>query len=320
MTLVESIRAKIKHRLQNRSKTFFAIVGPCSIYCIEETILFAKKLKLLQVELGNEICLVMRAFVEKSRTSHSWKGFVYQPDIHKPEDILKGLELTKKLFSSLPVPLAMEFIEPSIYPHLAPFISWGFIGARTATSTTHRILASNSPIPFGFKHSLDGDINTSINSILIAKQSHCILTENSQTFSSGNPFTHVVLRGGKTPNYDKETVTLIKSLSEEQDIHSPILIDCSHGNSHNKPDDQKTVFLDVLDQYIENPINILGVMIESNLYKGAAKKTKEFGVSYTDPCLNFEETRSLLLYAKEKITSSHRTEELNLPTSCAYNH
>ena len=315
-----NIRSKIKSRLKNECDTFFAVVGPCSISCEKEALIFGKKLAQLQKQLGNEITLVMRAFVEKSRTSHAWRGFVYQPDLNGDENIREGLRRTKNLFSALDVPLCMEFIDPTIYLHLEPYISWGFIGARTATSAPHRILASNSPIPFGFKHSLDGDVLTSINAIKTAQNPHCILTEDDQIQSPGNPFTHVVLRGGKTPNYDKESVTLAKNLAAQNGITAPILIDCSHGNSHNKPDDQKTVFLDVLEQYLNDPKSILGIMMESNIYKGSSKEVKEFGVSYTDPCLDFEETSALLLYAKEQISRRRHKEGLDQPTFCAYNH
>jgi len=320
MNLIKSYRSLVKQRIENKSITFLVVVGPCSVSCEKETLLFAQKLATLQQELGSSIFLVMRAFVEKSRTANSWKGFVYQPDLDKPENIIEGLRRTQKLFSSLSVPLSMEFIDPTLHPYLAPFITWGFIGARTATSMTHRVLASHDDIPFGFKHSLDGDVQTAINSIEVANHPHCVLTETGQTFTKGNKHTHVILRGGKVPNYEKSYVEKTIALSKAKHISTPVLIDCSHGNSHNKPDDQKTVFLDVLDQYLENPQDVMGLMMESNIFKGASKESKKFGYSYTDPCLDFEETRSLLLYAKNKITLKFRKEGLDQHTSCAYNH
>ncbi len=310
----------LKQRLSGKSKDFFAVVGPCSIYEEEETFLYEEKLKNLQGELGDSIFLFMRAFVEKSRTSLGWRGFVYQPDLLKPEDILKGIDRTRKLFLQLQTPLAMECIDPNIYPYLEDLLCWGFIGARTSTSTTHRVLASNGSIPFGFKNTLDGDISSAINSCIVSKHSHCILTENGQTFTKGNPYTHLVLRGGYNgPNYSRNELEKASSAAKNQGISTPILIDCSHGNSPNKPDDQKTAFLSAIERFNESKENILGVMLESNLHKGSDKRIKRHGVSFTDPCLSFDETRELLLIAAEKITQQ-RKEESNQPTSYAYNH
>ena len=303
MSLIQSYRKKIEDRIANRDDAFLAVIGPCSIYNEEETLEYEAKVKELQKELGDSIFLVMRAFVEKSRTSHSWRGFVYQPDMSGEENILEGIRRSKNLFSQMTTPLAMEFIDPAIYPHLAPFISWGFIGARTARSTTHRVLVSNSAIPFGFKNSLDGDVTAAIQSCVISKHPHCILNGEGQSFTSGNPNTHVVLRGGQNGiNYDEDTVEYLNILSKKYGTNAPVLIDCSHGNCPDKPRDQKTAFTASLDLYLENPKNILGVMVESNLVSGASPANKIPGVSITDPCLSFEATKELLLYAKAKIS------------------
>jgi 3-deoxy-7-phosphoheptulonate synthase len=321
MSLVQYYRNIIKSRLLNQSKTFFVVVGPCSIQNEEEARVYEEKLCNLQKELGNSIFLVMRAFVEKSRTSFNWRGFVYRPDKAYPENIIEGLKRSKALFSSLSMPLAMEFVDPSIYPHLEPYISWGFIGARTATSTPHRVLVSNSKLPFGFKNSLDGDVSSAIYSCAVAKQPHCMLTPEGQFFSKGNPFAHVVLRGGKNEcNYTLETIEQTIKNSLEEGITTPILIDCSHGNCPNKPLDQTIAFNYTLDTYLDNPEKILGVMLESNIYEGAQKDKVLFGVSSTDPCLNFETTKALLLDAKEKILLRHRKVRLVQPTSYVYNH
>jgi 3-deoxy-7-phosphoheptulonate synthase len=305
MSSTQSYREIIQNRIKNRGDVFLAVIGPCSIYDEKETLEYESKLKDLQKQLGSSIFLVMRAFVEKSRTSQSWRGFVYQPDLSCEENIFEGIKKTKKLFSKMRSPLAMEFIDPSIYPFLAPYISWGFIGARTVTSSTHRILVSNSTIPFGFKNSLDGNVLAPVHGCIVSQSSHCILENKGQTFTKGNPYTHVVLRGGENQiNYSRETIQYVNTLTKKYKINSPILIDCSHGNCLNKPEDQKIAFLHALEMYIENPTNILGVMIESNIFGGASKDKKIYGVSITDPCLSFEQTKQLLLFAKEKIKSS----------------
>jgi len=321
MSLTQYYRNIIKSRLLNHSKTFFVVVGPCSIQNEEEARAYEKKLCKLQKELGGSIFLVMRAFVEKSRTSYNWRGFVYRPDKAYPENIIEGLKRSKALFSSLSMPLAMEFIDPSIYPHLEPYISWGFIGARTTTSTTHRVLVSNSNLPFGFKNSLDGDVSSAIYSCAVAKQSHCMLTPEGQSYSKGNSFTHVVLRGGKDMcNYTTESVDQTIEDSLKEGISSPILIDCSHGNCPNKPLDQITAFKYCVNAYLDSPEKILGVMLESNIFEGAQKDNEQFGVSSTDPCLSFEATKDLLLYAKEKLLIRRGKEGLNQPTFYEYSH
>lgn len=298
------------------------VAGPCSIYCEEETLLFEKRLKALQEELGDSIFLVMRAFVEKSRTSYAWRGFVYQPPPLTSENIMLGIKRSQELFKACSMPLAMECIDPNILPYLEEYLSWGFIGARTSTSTTHRVLASDSPLPFGFKNSLDGDITPAIYSCVVAGHPHCVLTADGQKFTKGNVNTHIVLRGGKHgTNYDQKDINKASSLALKEAIDSPLLIDCSHGNCPNKPDDQQKAFLTALDGYLKDPKKVMGVMLESNLNKGASKKEKIPGISFTDPCLSFEQTRELLLLAKERITQPrHRKEELASPTSYVYSH
>ena len=313
MSLIEDYRKRICARLQNTTNTFVAIVGPCSIYCEEETLLFEKKLQELQEELGDSIFLVLRAFVEKSRTAHDWRGFVYQPPPLTREDIEEGISRTQKLFSSCTMPLAMECIDPRIFSHLEPYLSWGFIGARTSTSSTHRVLASSTHLPFGCKNSLDGDIEAAVDACKVASHSHCVLGEEGQSFTRGNPHTHVVLRGGKrSPNFDPQSVSRAKELCSKKEILSPMLIDCSHGNCPNKPDDQEKAFFSALSAYLEDPKKVMGVMLESNLKRGAATGKKVPHVSFTDPCLSFEETASLLRKAKEQII--RHKEELVLST------
>ena len=317
---INTYREIIKKRLSNHSKQFLVAVGPCSISSEEDAIAYDLLLSELQKKLGEEILLVMRAFVEKSRTANSWKGFVYQPNFNKNENIIEGISRTKELFSKLNSPLAMEFINPSIYPLLSPYISWGFIGARTSSSLTHRMIASESSLPFGIKNSLDGNIISAINGCLFAKESHCKLNGDSQIYTKGNPYTHIVLRGGTHhPNYDQSSTSNAYELLEKNQIPHPILIDCSHGNCRNKPFDQEYVFKNVVRQYINNPNKILGAMVESNLNEGKGEKENKMGLSITDPCIGFKHTEDLLLWAKEEITAGYK-EELYQPTSYECNH
>ena len=307
MSLIASYRKKIQNRIENKSDVFLAVIGPCSIYNEEETLEYEQKLRVLQKELGDSIFLVMRAFVEKSRTCHAWRGFVYQPDQSLDENILEGIKRSKKLFSLMSSPLAMEFIDPAIYPYLSPYICWGFIGARTVTSSIHRTIASHGEIPIGFKNSLDGNVVSAINGCKVSFYPHCILNGDKQSFTKGNPYSHVVLRGGENGiNYDEESIDYVNILTKKHGVNSPILIDCSHGNCPNKPEDQKIAFAKTLELYLKNPTKILGVMMESNIFNGASANKKIPGVSITDPCLSFEETKQLLLFAKEKLCLAAR--------------
>jgi 3-deoxy-7-phosphoheptulonate synthase len=281
------------------------IVGPCSIHNIEETLEYAQRLKKLSEEVEDQIFLVMRTFVEKPRTHATWKGFVSDPLIEGKDNLKLGIEKTLELFKNLnklELPLAMEFIDPNLAPLFSHFISWGFIGARTTRSPTHRILASQLQIPIGFKNPLDGDITACINAQNVALSCHeiCIPNKNYPfeiIKTQGNPWTHPVLRGSfEGPNY-----VLAKNFK------SPVLIDCAHGNSQKDLIKMQGVFLESLELMIENPM-IKGLMLESYLNSGCQAHAGDlkYGVSITDPCLDFETTEKLIQEAY-KVLSIHAT-------------
>lgn len=296
-------RKHITEILHGKKSSLIICCGPCSIKDEGEAYEYADHLRSLQKEVGGGIFFVMRAFVEKSRTSHDWRGFVYQPDRDNQENITEGLQRTKELFSNLNLPICMEVIHPEIFSHLEEYLSMGFIGARTSSSSLHRELASRTSLPFGFKNSLDGCINTSVNAAHVANQQHHYLDDDAEIISPGNPNTFSVLRGSQsTSNYSEKYLSHAKSLQSMYGKTTPLMVDCSHGNARNKPNDQKTTFLHVLDQYLHDPKRVFAMMLESNIHAGKSACGKRYGVSATDPCISFAQTRELALLAAEKIS------------------
>ncbi len=286
--------------------------GPCSIHLEKEALLYAEKLKKLQKVLKN-IFLIMRVFYEKSRSENSWKGFLYDPDLDNSFNIENGLIKTRRLLiklTKMKVPIATEIVDPNVFNFFDDLITWGFIGARTSASQLHRHFVSSLKIPIGFKNALDGDINIAINGAIISKsKQNFISIDNdgkiSQIISDGNKFTHIVLRGSKTSiNYDEKSIAKTVELMKEKKQNFPIIIDCAHGNSKYNHQNQIIAFQDILHLIKEKNFPIIGIMLESNLKEGKQNLNPlnlRFGKSITDPCIDFEKTKDLILKADEKL-------------------
>ncbi|MCH9613471.1 MAG: Phospho-2-dehydro-3-deoxyheptonate aldolase, Trp-sensitive [Chlamydiia bacterium] len=232
------------------------IIGPCSIHSYESTITLAKEL--LKLDLPQMLC--MRVMCEKPRTISGWKGFIYDPDLDGSNDMAKGLIETRRLFRDLTLlgmPIATEFLDPLIAPYLCDFVTWGFIGARTAESQIHRQLVSSYPIPFGIKNRTDGDIDIALNAIKSAQHSHSHLELSEegkpiQVDTPGNPHTHLVLRGStKAQNHLKRG-----------NWNTKILIDCSHGNAQGNVLTQLDVYHEIQQ---ENHPDVIGTMLECSI-------------------------------------------------------
>lgn len=232
------------------------IIGPCSIHSYQSAISLAKEL--LKLNLPQMIC--MRVMCEKPRTIAGWKGFLYDPDLDGTNDLKKGLFETRRLFRDLTLlgmPIATEFLDPLIAPYLSDFVTWGFIGARTAESQIHRQLVSSYDIPFGIKNRTDGDIKTALNAIKSAKgpHSHLALSKQGspiQVDSPGNPNVHLVLRGSST-----EQNHLVRG-----HWHTKILIDCAHGNAQGRVETQLDVYRQIQE---ENHPDVIGTMLECSI-------------------------------------------------------
>lgn len=291
------------------------IVGPCSIHNVESAIKYAELLKNLSDKVSDKCFLVMRVYVEKPRTTIGWKGLLYDPYLNGSDDILQGIKISRELMikiAEIGLPIATEFLNPLTAYYYHDLISWGFIGARTSASQVHRELASLLPIPIGFKNLTDGNVAIPINSIIASRTSHSFIGIDNEGYlsmiqSTGNPYSHLVLRGSDTSyNYDRQSILSSIAQQNNSGLHSPIIVDCSHGNSQKNPEMQEVVFKEVLD-HIELGIgDILGMMLESNILSGAQSfelgSTFNNDQSITDACLSFEETEKLVLFAYKALS------------------
>jgi 3-deoxy-7-phosphoheptulonate synthase len=261
----------------------------------------------------------MRVYIEKPRTTTGWKGMVYDPHLDGSNDLQTGIFWARELFltlTDLGIPIATEILHPLLVPFFSDLISWGFIGARTSASQTHRELASSLPFAVGFKNSPDGNISQAIHAMISARQPHrfpSISPHGTLTTqeSAGNPHTHVVLRGSSTStNYDPATLAETTKQLHLNGFKHRILVDCSHDNSRKRFAQQKEAFAAVLQEFLQNSSTILGMMLESHLEEGSQYLTEspsslQYGVSVTDPCLSWSDTESLICTASELLSYCH---------------
>ena len=300
---VSRSRQSIKDILDQKDKRLIVIIGPCSIHHPAAAIEYAEKLKKKIIEHQDQLCIVMRAYVEKSRTSLGWKGFINDPLLNNSFDIEKGLTEARKLFlalSDLDIPLATEIVHPYVSLYLSDLTSWAAIGARTTESQLHREFASALPIPIGFKNNTNGDVQVAIDAVKTARESHTFFKADLSgkmelTTSIGNPYAHVVLRGSsEKSNYDNNTI-------EKTAAFSKVIIDCSHGNSQKNHEQQ----LAVVKKLAKNLNNISGIMLESYLMPGKQswnpQTTPKPNQSITDDCLGWEDTEKVLDLLSESV-------------------
>ncbi|KAF4122788.1 3-deoxy-7-phosphoheptulonate synthase [Geosmithia morbida] len=294
------------------------VVGPCSIHDPSAAIEYAERLGELSARLSDDLCIIMRAYLEKPRTTVGWKGLINDPDIDESFKINKGLRVSRKMFvdlTSAGMPIASEMLDTISPQFLADCISVGAIGARTTESQLHRELASGLSFPVGFKNGTDGSLSVAIDAIGAAASKHHFMGVTKQglaaiTRTSGNEHGFVILRGGtKGTNFDKESVQAAKKTLIAKGQKQAIMIDCSHGNSQKNHRNQPIVAKAVADQLREGESSIIGVMIESNINEGAQKvppegpKGLKHGISITDACIDWDTTVTVL----EDLASAIRT-------------
>jgi len=299
-----------------KDKRIVIFLGPCSISNINETIEYANWLKEQSKKFQDKLLLVMRVYIEKSRTTIGWKGFLKDPDLSGKEDMEKGIELSRKLFRDLTllgVPIATEFVSVRAPSYLSDFISWAAIGARTAGSQVHRELVSGLNIPVGWKNNLAGNVNMAINSVIASSTPSLFegiddLGSATLDKTSGNKRTNVVLRGGENgPNYSKEDIELVSKKLKEKKLLPRLIVDCSHDNSKKDYKNQPIIFKNLINQIKETKQSgkespIFGIMLESYLKEGSQPfNGKEKGVSITDSCISKETTEELLEYAYKNL-------------------
>ena len=298
--LVYGTRNEISQILHNKDDRLFVVVGPCSIHDTESALEYAEKLALQNKKLNKNILIIMRVYFEKPRTTVGWKGLINDPDINETFNIAKGIELARKLLiniAELGLPAGTEFLDPISPQYVTDVISWGAIGARTAESQIHRELASGLSCPIGIKNGTDGSLKAAIDGIQAANHSHVFLGATKEADiamlkTAGNNDTHIILRGGKEPNYDLESVNSTLTALREAEVNESIMIDASHGNSQKKFKQQIPVIESISDQILNGNDNIKGVMIESHLNEGNQKisESLKYGQSITDACMGWEDT------------------------------
>ena len=298
--LVYGTRNEISQILHNKDDRLFVVVGPCSIHDPESALEYAEKLSRENKKLNKNILIIMRVYFEKPRTTVGWKGLINDPDINETFNIAKGVELARKLLiniAELGLPAGTEFLDPISPQYVTDIISWGAIGARTAESQIHRELASGLSCPIGIKNGTDGGLKAAIDGIQAANHSHVFLGATKEADiamlkTAGNNDTHIILRGGKEPNYDSESVKSTLTALREAEVNESIMIDASHGNSQKKFKQQIPVVESISDQILNGNENIKGVMIESHLNEGNQKisESLKYGQSITDACMGWEDT------------------------------
>ncbi len=308
-------RSTIQNILDKKDHRILVVIGPCSIHDITAAKDYANRLKALADEVGDTLYVVMRVYFEKPRTTTGWKGLINDPYLNDSFKITDGLHVGRQLLldvSELGLPTATEALDPISPQYMQDLISWSAIGARTTESQTHREMASGLSSTVGFKNGTDGSLTVAINALQSVASPHRFLGINSEgsvsvVTTAGNPYAHVVLRGGDNkPNYDSVSVSIAEQELTKAGIPTNIMVDCSHANSNKNHELQTLVMENVTNQIIEGNQSIIGIMVESNLKAGNQKITKnlddlEYGVSITDACIDWEATEKSLRDMRDKL-------------------
>jgi len=305
---IESSKQTIIHILQGRDPRKLLVVGPCSIHDLDAAMEYAHLLHRLSQDVIEEFFIVMRVYMEKPRTSTGWKGFLFDPHLDGSHDMIYGMREGRKLLlhlSSMGIPVGSELLELSTYHYLGDLLAWGCIGARTTSSQPHRQMASNLPLPMGFKNPVDGDLDCTLYALQSASTSHTFLGMNcdgrvSIQHSKGNPHCHLILRGQQEkPNFDPATIQYLCGKMDKLAMEKKVMIDCSHDNCRKIYSRQAPVFESFVDYILEDSKVICGAMLESHLNAGCQpfngnRSLLKYGVSITDPCLDFSSTEKLI--------------------------
>jgi len=306
VTLVENARVELAKVLGGSDDRLIVVVGPCSIHDHDQALEYARHLKVVADQLQDDLVVVMRVYFEKPRTTVGWKGYINDPRLDGSFRINEGLRRARELLldiAAVGLPAGTEFLDLLSPQYIADLVSWGAIGARTTESQSHRQLASGLSCPVGFKNGTDGGIKVAADAILAANASHAFMgmTKMGQAAifeTRGNADCHVILRGGKAPNYKAPDVAAACAALAERGLREQVMIDFSHANSEKKHQRQIDVGADVAAQIAGGDTRITGVMIESHLADGRQDLkpgvTPAWGVSITDACIGWADTEPLL--------------------------
>ena len=316
-SLISVTRQSIHNIMAGQDDRMLVIIGPCSIHDPVAALEYARKLKAVRTQYADTLEIVMRVYFEKPRTTVGWKGLINDPYLDETFRIDEGLRIARQLLieiNRLGLPAGSEFLDVISPQYLGDLISWGAIGARTTESQVHRELASGLSAPIGFKNGTDGNIKIATDAIQAAAGGHHFLSvhKNGQVAivqTNGNPDCHVILRGGKAPNYDAASVAAACQDLVAAKLPATLMVDCSHANSSKKHEKQLEVARDIASQVAAGSTSVFGVMVESHLNAGAQKFTPgkddaaelEYGKSITDACLGWDDSLASLAVLSDAV-------------------
>lgn len=304
---IATSRQVIADIIHQRDPRLLVVCGPCSIHDVDAAIEYGERLKVLAEELSDSLYIVMRVYFEKPRTTVGWKGLISDPFMDGSFEMEKGLHIARDLLTNLVnmgLPLATEALDPNNPQYLGDLFSWSAIGARTTESQTHREMASGLSMPVGFKNGTDGSLSTAINALKAAAMPHRFMGINQSgqvclLHTKGNSNGHVILRGGKMPNYNAEDIAACEAEMKKAGLAPSLMVDCSHGNSNKDYRRQPLVVDSIIEQIINGNESITGIMLESHINEGnqtseQARDAMKYGVSVTDACINWQTTETVL--------------------------
>jgi 3-deoxy-7-phosphoheptulonate synthase len=316
---VVNARETIRRILRGVDPRLLCLVGPCSIHDPLAALDYAQRLAALKVRLEPQFFIVMRVYFEKPRTTIGWKGLISDPYMDDSCDMEAGLRTARRLLldiNRLGLPAATEMLDPITPQYIADLISWSAIGARTTESQTHREMASGLSMPVGFKNTTDGNLQIAVNAIESSRRPHSFLGINQDGLTaiirtSGNPDTHVVLRGGRTPNYDASSIADCERMLAKAKVEPRLMVDCSHAQTAKDYTKQPAILEALVEQVRGGSRAIMGVMMESNIAAGNqpladGRAALKYGVSITDPCIDWPTTERCLLQAAESLSAGSR--------------
>jgi 3-deoxy-7-phosphoheptulonate synthase len=314
---VADSRETIRRIISGEDSRLMAIVGPCSIHDPDAAVDYARRLASLAPKVAGRIHLMMRVYFEKPRTTTGWKGLINDPHMDDSCDMELGLTVARRLLieiNSMGLAAATELLDPITPQYIADLISWTAVGARTTESQTHREMASGLSMPLGFKNRTDGDLRIAINAIESARGAHSFIGIDQEGLTAiirttGNPLTHVVLRGGSKPNYDAASIRECEQMLSAAGLPARLMVDCSHAQTNKDYTRQPAVLRALIEQMRAGNGSIMGVMLESNIEAGNQKLTRDrtalrYGVSITDPCIDWPTTERCILEAAELLERS----------------
>ncbi len=312
---VANSRQTICRVISGEDPRLMCIVGPCSLHDPDAAVDYAQRLARLAPRVADRILVVMRVYFEKPRTTTGWKGLINDPYMDDSCDMQQGLRIARRLLieiNSIGLPAATEVLDPITPQYIADLISWAAIGARTTESQTHREMASGLSMPVGFKNRTDGDLKIAVNAIESARGPHSFIGIDQDGLTAiirttGNPLTHVVLRGGATPNYDAASIRECEQMLIAAKLAPRVMVDCSHAQTSKDYTKQPAVLRALIEQIAAGNRSIMGAMLESNIEAGNQKLSNDrralkYGVSITDPCIDWPTTERCLLEAAESLT------------------